>query len=109
MSSSSDVLSTAHVWSFKVCDWAMHGWAIPHLQAPNEGRSQLAPGRRREGLPACRLVQGLPAEEIVWGRAAAGTYPFCVFCSVVRSVMSSRGRIHCGTLALCVLQWPEFD
>lgn len=78
VSSSSDVLSTAHVWSIKVCDWAMRGWAIPHPHAPNEGRSQLAPGSEgREGatsLPICRWAQGLPAEEIVWGREAEGTY-----------------------------------
>lgn len=61
MSSSSDVLSSTHVWSFKVCDWAMHCWAIPHLHAPNEGRSQLAPGRgRREGAANLQVGAGTP-------------------------------------------------
>lgn len=98
MSSSSDVLSTAHVWSIKVCDWAMHLWAIPHLHAPNEGRSQLAPGSERAGggcQPAGWCRDSLLKRLCGAGAAAAGTYlPFSLFffaASFVRSeVMSVR-------------------
>lgn len=71
-----------------------------------EGASWPLAAEGGRGLPTCRLAQGLPAEEIVWGRAAAGTYPFAFFYSIVRSV---GGRTHCGNSALCVSQWPEFD
>lgn len=59
-----------------------------------EGASWPLAAEGGRGLPTCRLVQGLPAEEIVWGRAAAGTYPLFVFCSVVWSVMSGWGGTH---------------